>query len=278
MVVAVVVVVMIVVVVLVEVEQVEQVADRRHVARDVVVGVAVLVLLRVRQVVAAARRERGVELPVALDELHERRVLIVDVADVAAARERRDRDHRDARAGAEEVDRLDEAGVVVAATLVDGDEDRGILPHLRVRLGQVDDVAREGLEEVELRRGRVAVDGAIRLDVGHRRQRAVLEIDEQIGHVAHVIGPHRRIVGLILERIADVAVAVDRVARDRQIVAAAIILPRDVLGREHVADAADGLLRDDGAALRGAARRPRRIDVDGVVEGAGLAVRRQLVG
>src|SRR5262249_33170095 len=147
----------VVVVVLVEVEQVEQVADRWHVARDVVVGITVIVLLRVWQVVAAARRERGVvELPVALDELHERRVLIVDVADVTAARERRNRYHRDARAGAEEIDRLDEAGVVVAATLVDGDEDRGILPYLRVRLDQVDDVAREGLKDVEFRRGWVA--------------------------------------------------------------------------------------------------------------------------
>ena len=84
MVVAVVVVVVIVVVVLVEVEQVEQVADRRHVARDVAAssslscfGFGRLSRLRVA--------ERGVELPVALDELHERRVLIVDVADVAAA-------------------------------------------------------------------------------------------------------------------------------------------------------------------------------------------------
>src|SRR5262249_33453821 len=74
------------VVVPIEVEQVEQIADGRHVARHI--GI-VVVLLRVGKVVAAARGQLGVELPVALHELHERGMLVVDVADVAAARERR---------------------------------------------------------------------------------------------------------------------------------------------------------------------------------------------
>ena len=98
-------------------EQIEEVSDRRHVSWHVDV---VAVLDRIGQVVPAARAQGGSELPVALDEFHERGVLIVSMADAPAGGERRDGDHGDARAGAEEVDRLDEAGVVIAAALVDG--------------------------------------------------------------------------------------------------------------------------------------------------------------
>src|SRR5689334_22829345 len=60
---------LIVIVIATEVEHVEQIADRRHVARHVIVGVAVIAVHRVGQVVAATRRKRGAELPVAFDEL-----------------------------------------------------------------------------------------------------------------------------------------------------------------------------------------------------------------
>jgi len=53
----------------------------------------------------------------------------------------------------------------------------------------------------------VSVHGAVRLHVGDRRKRAIGKIREQIGDVAHVIGHHGRIVRLIFERVADVAVA-----------------------------------------------------------------------
>src|SRR5215470_19013249 len=63
-----------------EVEHVEQVPDRRHVGRDI--GIEP-VPPRIRQVVAAAAGELA-ETPVALHELHEGRVLVVDVGHAAA--------------------------------------------------------------------------------------------------------------------------------------------------------------------------------------------------
>lgn len=143
-----VVVIVIVTVTPVEVEHVEEVADRRHV--DGNIGIFILGA-RIGQVIAAALAELA-EIPVPLDEFHEGRMLAVDVGDVTAPRERRNRDHRNPRPGAEEIDGLDEAGIVVAAALVHGDEDRRAFPLLPVALGELDDVLGEFLEQIELRR------------------------------------------------------------------------------------------------------------------------------
>src|ERR1700739_400701 len=70
---------------LVEVERAEQVADRGCVDRHIWVRAG---LFRVRQIVAAAARDRG-GLPVALDELHDGRVIVVLVRDASALRGRR---------------------------------------------------------------------------------------------------------------------------------------------------------------------------------------------
>src|SRR5262245_1544685 len=67
----------------VKVEHIEQVADRRHVLRHIVRVVVVVPVPRVGQVIAAARGQLLLDQPVALDELHERGVLVVDVADAA---------------------------------------------------------------------------------------------------------------------------------------------------------------------------------------------------
>jgi len=53
------------------------------------------------------------------------------------------------RAVAEEVDRLDIAGVVVAAALVHRDDDGRGLPQFLVGLHLVDDLLREGLEDID---------------------------------------------------------------------------------------------------------------------------------
>ena len=161
-----VVVVVIVIVTPVEIEHVEQVADRRHV--DGNIGIFIFGA-RIGQVIAAALAELA-EIPVPFDEFHERRMFAIDVGDVTAARERRNRDHRNPRPGAEEIDRLDEAGVVVSAAFIHGDENRRAFPLLLVALGKLDDVLGEFLEQIELRRCRMAVHGAVRLGVGHRRQ------------------------------------------------------------------------------------------------------------
>jgi hypothetical protein len=53
--------------------------------------------------------------------------------------------------GTEEVERLDEAGVVESPAFVDGDEDRRLRPLLLIALSEVDDVMRKCLEQIELR-------------------------------------------------------------------------------------------------------------------------------
>src|SRR5580692_151436 len=120
---------------IVKIEQIEQVADGRHVLRDVgmvsIVLVAVpsiIVLNRIGQVVATAVAERCIEHPIPFNKLHERRMLAIDVADMAACRERRNGDHRNARTGPKEINWLDEARVVEASALIHGDEDGGLSP------------------------------------------------------------------------------------------------------------------------------------------------------
>jgi hypothetical protein len=73
---------------MVEIKQIEEIADSRHIARDI--RIVVVVLLRVGQIVAAAPGHRGVQFPVALDELHEGRMFVVDdVLDVTEPRNSR---------------------------------------------------------------------------------------------------------------------------------------------------------------------------------------------
>jgi hypothetical protein len=107
--------ILVLVVVFAEIKQVEEVADRRIVPRNI--GI-VVIGLRVRQVVSAAIGQR-LQVPVALDELQNRDVVDVGVADVPAAREVRDDDQRNARPVTEKIDRLDIAGVVVAAAFIE---------------------------------------------------------------------------------------------------------------------------------------------------------------
>src|SRR5882757_4647209 len=149
-----------------EIEQVEEVTNGRHVGRHVRI---VIVKLGIGQIVAAAVAERCIEHPVPFNELNEGGMLGVDVADMTAPREGRNSDHRNARPGAEEIDGLDKAGIVVAAALVYSDENGGLGPLLRVALRKLDDVSGEGFEEPPLGRSRVAVQRAIRLNVGDRR-------------------------------------------------------------------------------------------------------------
>jgi hypothetical protein len=74
----------------------------------------------------------------------------VGVRDVAARRERRDSDHRDTRTGSEEINRLDEAGVVKSAPFVGGDEDRRLCPQSLIALSEGDDVLCKCLEKSPL--------------------------------------------------------------------------------------------------------------------------------
>src|SRR5580704_1183103 len=101
-----------------------KIADRRAVLRNVGIFVRGL---RVGQGVPGMIRERR-KLPVSLDEFRDRDVIGIFMRNVSALRIFRHDEERDARSVAEIVDRLDVTGVVVAAALVDGDQDRGGLP------------------------------------------------------------------------------------------------------------------------------------------------------
>ncbi len=77
-------------------------------------------------------------------------MLVIDMADVAASGERRYGDHGNAWARAEEINRLDEAGVIVTAAFVHGDEDGSFRPLFRVALREFNNVLSEGLKQTPL--------------------------------------------------------------------------------------------------------------------------------
>jgi hypothetical protein len=111
----------------------------------------------------------------------------------------------------------------------------------------------------------MTIHRTVRLDVGYGGQGAILEIGKEVGDVPHVIGPHG-IVQLILKRVADVAIeAIQGSAGSRDIVAAAIILPQNVIGAKQVANASHRHRRDAARSTRSALGCPRRVDVDGIV-------------
>jgi len=84
----------------------------------------------------------------------------------------------------------------------------------------------------------VPVHKAVRLYIGNRRESAIYQIGEQIRHVPHVIRNHARVVRLILEWVADIAIApVEWVARSIGIETATMIFPRDLVRRQHITDA-----------------------------------------
>ncbi|OIQ77049.1 hypothetical protein GALL_412580 [mine drainage metagenome] len=131
----------------VEIEHIEKISDCRHV--DGNIGI-VIVGARIGQVITTAGAELA-EMPIPLDEFHEGRMFTVDVGDVTTTRERRNRNHRNARPRAEEIDRLDEAGVIKSATFVNRNEDRRALPLLLVALCKFYNVPGEGFEQIEFR-------------------------------------------------------------------------------------------------------------------------------
>src|SRR5579859_7282199 len=133
---------------MIKVEQVEQIADGRHVPRNVRI---VVIKARIGQIIAAACAERGMEHPVPFDELDEGRMLVIDMADVTTSRKRRNGDHRNAWTCPEEINRLDEARVIIAAAFVHSDKDRGFGPLFPVALREFNDVLSEGLEQSPFR-------------------------------------------------------------------------------------------------------------------------------
>src|SRR5215831_1126543 len=97
-----------------EVEHIEKIAERRHVLGNI--GIVIVIPSRgIGQIVAAAVGKRR-KASVALDELRERSVVAVRVR-VPPAGEWRDGKKRNARAVAGAVQGLNEAAVVIAASV-----------------------------------------------------------------------------------------------------------------------------------------------------------------
>src|SRR5262249_29479329 len=106
-----------------EVEHVEQVPDRGDVGRYVGRARA---HDRIGQVVTAAVGE-WLQVPVALNELHYRGMIVVAVHHLAAFGPVRDDQHRDTRTITEEVERYERPRIPEATSLVEGDDQRRVL-------------------------------------------------------------------------------------------------------------------------------------------------------
>ncbi len=102
------------------------------------------------------------------------------MSDLAARRVRREDEERNARAVAEEVERLDEARVPIAAGLVPGDEHRGLGLELRIGLERIEDIQDVRLEQVDLRALRMTVEQPVRLADRDRRKIVLLDRRDQV--------------------------------------------------------------------------------------------------
>src|ERR1700739_2365614 len=149
-----------------ELQQVEQVSYGGTVDRGVLADRRVV--FWIREVVPAAIGQ-GRESPVPFDELDDRDVIGVVVRNVTGFGEPRNHQQGDARAIAEVIERLNVTGVIVTAAFVKGDEDRGALPQLGIRLNTVDDLFHETFKEIEFGRRRVTIHPSAGLDEGNCR-------------------------------------------------------------------------------------------------------------
>ena len=178
----------------------------------------------------------------------------VAVRDVAAGAELGDRDHGNAGSVAEKVERLNIARVPISAAFVEGDQDGGVGPQFWIGLHAVDDLLHKAFEEIELRRRRMAVNPAARLDIGDGRQLSTLDTSVQIGGILEVRRPHCGIGhdrGRILLEIADIAIFVGPVVISELIrifeigiPLIAVIGPGHALVDQRVADGAHVRRRD----------------------------------
>ncbi len=162
---------------------------------------------------------------------------------------------------------LDEARIPVAASLVKGNEDGCLGLEVRIGVERIEDVLHIGLEEVDLRALRMAVEQAVGLAERYRRQGVVGDVRNQVGGILDVRRANRRVAHdrcRVLERIADLAVGhaesvrgigqgrrrevrIRRVCRHRHvrqrdgvIVGAAEVGPADLLVVQRIADRPHG--------------------------------------
>src|SRR5260370_17502745 len=110
-------------------------------------------------------------------------MLVIEVADMATSREGRNGDHGNARTGPEEINRLNEARIIVTAALVHCDKNRGFGPLFRVALRQCNDVLSEGFEETPFRRSGMALQQPVRLYLGNCGTSPLAQIGHQTNDI-----------------------------------------------------------------------------------------------
>src|SRR5262245_3658648 len=120
----------------------EEIIDGRHINRHVRI---VFKRTRVGQIVPAASSQ-GLKTPVALDEFNYGGMVGISVNDMATLGVWRYHDERNARPISEEIEGLDETGIIISAAFIESHEDRGMLEQLWFGLHALDDVAGERLE------------------------------------------------------------------------------------------------------------------------------------
>src|SRR5262245_39461041 len=120
----------------------EEIIDGRHINRHIRI---VFKRTRVGQIDPAASSQ-GLKAPVTLDEFDYGGMVGISVNDMATLGVWRYHDERNARPISEEIEGLDETGVIISAAFIESHKDRGMLEQLWFGLHTLDDVAGERLE------------------------------------------------------------------------------------------------------------------------------------
>src|SRR5262249_31557559 len=99
---------------------------------------------------------------------------------MTALRVLRNDDHRNTRSIAEEVERLNVTGVIVATTLIEGDEDGSVLPKVRILFDRVHNLFSKAFKEIQFGRGRVSIHKTARLHERNCGKRSVFDVVVEI--------------------------------------------------------------------------------------------------
>src|SRR5205807_9175838 len=104
----------------------------------------------------------------------------------AALGKGRDDDERDARSITEKVEWLHVARVIITAAFVKRDDEGCVFGKLGMCLKSIEDTFDERFKNLELGACGMAIAEAIRLQIGHRRKLAMVQIIEEINRVLDV--------------------------------------------------------------------------------------------
>ena len=90
---------------------------------------------RVGKIVQASTRQ-GTQMPVLLDEFDQGDMVVIGVIDKPSPGKGRNDNQGNPRPVSEKGEGLDIAGVVIAPSFIEGDEDRGVFPDFRMALDE----------------------------------------------------------------------------------------------------------------------------------------------